>query len=70
MLARDGKVIQLNGKRTKSSLVKKGKLKGKWKGPYKVLKKISEHAYRIEGRNGKPVTVNEETTKTIILFHT
>jgi hypothetical protein len=47
----------------RKEMVKKGKLKGKWKGPYNVLKKISEHAYRIEGRNGKPVMVNVEQLK-------
>lgn len=44
-------------------MVKKAKLKEKWRGPYKVLKKISEQAYKLEGRNGKPMTVNVEQLK-------
>jgi hypothetical protein len=47
----------------RKEMVKKAKLKGKWRGPYKVLKKISEQAYKLEGRNGKPMKVNVEQLK-------
>jgi hypothetical protein len=44
-------------------MVNKAKLREKWRGPYKVMKKISDHAYKIEGRNGKPMTANVEQLK-------
>ena len=44
-------------------MAKKAKVKEKWRGPYKVLKKILKHAYKIDGRDGKPITVIVEKLK-------
>jgi hypothetical protein len=74
---RKGKAIQKKYDNRKAKLVEfqegqlvyrkemanKAKLKEKWIGPYKVLKKISEQAYKLEGRYGKPITVNVEQLK-------
>jgi hypothetical protein len=47
----------------RNEMVKKAKLKEKLRGPYKELNKISEHIYKIEECNKKPITVNTEELK-------